>query len=88
MGNGFQREKALMKCVICKRGEVKPASVQAELKIGDDRVLVRVQAEACTECGEAYYSPETMRYLEEVRDAVSRRTVTPMSIGHVYQLTP
>lgn len=76
-----------MQCVICKRGEVKPATVEAELKVGGDRLLVPVEAEACSECGEAYYSTETMRYLECVREDFRQKAISPASIGNVYQVS-
>jgi YgiT-type zinc finger domain-containing protein len=76
-----------MQCVICKRGEVKPATVEAELKVGGDRLLVPVEAEACAECGEAYYSAETMQYLERMKEAFLRKAITPPSIGNVYQVS-
>ena len=75
-----------MQCVICKQGEVKSATIEAELKVGRDRLLVPVQAEACAECDEAYYSTETMRYLERVREDFLRRVITPSAIGNVYQV--
>ena len=43
-----------MKCVICKAGEIEEASVQAEIKVDRDRLLVKMQADACIECGEPY----------------------------------
>lgn len=76
-----------MNCLICKKGEVQLAPCEAELKLGKDRLLVPVQAEVCTECGEAYYSTATMQYLEQVRDRFEQRTITPPSIGSVYQLS-
>ena len=75
-----------MLCVICKKGEVKPARVQAEVKVGNDHLLVPVDAEACVECGEAFYSPEVMRRLERVREDFRRKTITPATVGHVYQV--
>ncbi len=75
-----------MLCVICKKGEVKPARVQAELKIGGDHLLVPVDAEACCECGESYYSPETLQYLEKVREDFVRKAISPTSIGQVFQI--
>lgn len=77
----------MMQCVICKRGTLTPGKVQAELKVGSDHLLVPVDAEVCAECGEAYYSTETMRYLEQVRDDFVRKAITPSSIGHVYQVS-
>ena len=76
-----------MKCVICKTGEVAQTPVQAEIKVGYDHLLVTVQAEACTECGEAYYSVDTLRYLEQLREEFTRKEIVPPSVGKVYQIS-
>jgi len=76
-----------MKCVICKRGEVVRAPVQTEIKVGFDHLLVTVQAEACAECGEPYYSVETLRYLERLREEFTRKKIVPPSVGKVYQIS-
>ena len=76
-----------MKCVICKSGEVVQAPVQAEIKVGYDHLMVTVQAEACAECGEAYYSPETMRHLERLREEFARKKIIPPSVGKVYEIS-
>ena len=76
-----------MKCVICKNGEVQTATVQAEIKVGCDRLLVPVHAEACRECGEAYYSSEVLRLLERVREDFARKAITPSPVGTVYQVS-
>ena len=87
MGGGLQTEETLMQCVICKKGEVQLFPIEAELKIGKDRLLVLVRAEGCAECGEAYYSTETMQYLEHMRESFEQRTISPPSIGSVYQVS-
>ncbi len=66
-----------MHCVICKRGTVKSGKVQAELRVGTDHLMVPVEAEVCAECGEAYYSTETMRYLEQVRENFVHKMIAP-----------
>jgi len=76
-----------MKCVICKTGDVLPAEVQAEVKVGSDRLLVPVDGEMCQECGEAYYSADVLRYLERVREDFGRKAISPPSVGVVYQLS-
>ena len=76
-----------MTCVICKRGEVRAKKVEAEIKIGNDHLLVTVDAEACSQCGEAYYSADIMRRLEQVREDFVRKAITPPAVGRVYQLT-
>ena len=87
MGPGLAKEEALMHCVICKRGTVKLGTVQAELRIGTDHLMVPVEAEVCDECGEAYYSTEAMRHLEQVRENFLRKVIAPPSVGHVYQIS-
>jgi YgiT-type zinc finger domain-containing protein len=76
-----------MKCVICKTGEVKPASVQAEIKVGSDRLLVPVEGEVCQQCGEEYYSSEVVRHLERVREDFAQKAIVPPSVGNVYQVS-
>ena len=76
-----------MKCVICKSGEVVQAPVQTEIKVGNDHLMVTVQAEACAECGEAYYSAETLRYLERLREEFTRKKIVPPLVGKVYQIS-
>ena len=76
-----------MRCVICKTGEAQLATVQAEVKVGCDRLLVPVEAEVCLECGEPYYSTEALRYLERVREDFARKVITPASVGKVYQVS-
>ncbi|MBI3758073.1 MAG: hypothetical protein HY267_08860 [Deltaproteobacteria bacterium] len=56
-------------CQQSTEGEVQLATIEVELKIGKDRLLVPVETEVCVECGEAYYSTETMQYLEQVRES-------------------
>jgi hypothetical protein len=77
-----------MKCVICKTGDFHAsAEHRAEVEVGADRLLVRVEAEACDECGEICYSAGALRNLEEVREDFSWRAIAPPSIGRVYQVS-
>jgi YgiT-type zinc finger domain-containing protein len=74
-----------MKCVICKRGDARPGRTVAELKVGTDRLLVEVEADVCPECGEAYYSAETMRSLEKMKNDFAKKAITASPVGSVYQ---
>ena len=76
-----------MQCVMCKTGEVKPAAVKAELRVGTDRLLVPVRAEACAQCGETYYSAETLQHLEKVKVAFTQKAIALHSVGSVYQVS-
>jgi len=75
-----------MKCVMCKAGEITKASIQAEIKVDRNRLLVTVQAESCTECGEPYYSADTLKYLERLREEFARKEIIPREVGKVYEL--
>ena len=76
-----------MKCVICKGGDVKETMVQAEIKVGCDRLLVIVRAEACSDCGEPYYSADTLRYFEQLRIEFTEGEIAPPAVGKVYQIS-
>ena len=76
-----------MKCVICKNGDVGQAPVETEIKIGYEHLMVTVQAEACAECGEGYYSPEALRYIEQLREEFTQKKIVQPSVGKVYQIS-
>jgi YgiT-type zinc finger domain-containing protein len=59
MGIGLQEEKILMKCVICKTGEIHPGTTSVTLQRGGTTVVIKdVPAEICENCGEYYLSEE------------------------------
>lgn len=76
-----------MKCVICRTGEVQPATVETELKVGPDRLIVRLLAERCKQCSEAYYSPEALQKLERVREDFARKAISAQPVGQVYEVS-
>jgi hypothetical protein len=57
------------------------------MKVGYDHLLVNLEAEACEECGESYYSAETLRHLEHLKDEFTRKKIAPRSVGKVYQIS-
>ena len=75
----------MTRCVICRQGELRRGPAQAEIKVGADRILVAVDAEVCSECGEAYYSASAMHRLERVREDFGRKAIQPPVVGSVYQ---
>lgn len=77
-----------MRCAICRNGDVRPANVETEIKIGPDRVLVTVDAERCTECGEAYFGEAAMRSIERMREEFGRHAPASPPVGSVYRVTP
>jgi YgiT-type zinc finger domain-containing protein len=64
MGAGFQKEKELMKCLVCKHDETQPGSTTVTLERGGGTLVVKnVPAGICDNCGEAYVEEETTRRL-------------------------
>jgi hypothetical protein len=56
------------------------------VKADRDRLLVTVQSEACIECGEPYYSADTLRHFERVREEFARKEIAGRLVGNVYEL--
>jgi len=71
MGGRFQKEKEIMKCVVCKKGETKVGTATVTLeKDGATLVFKGVPANVCTNCGEEYVDGEiTERLLKSAEEA-------------------
>ncbi len=54
----------MRKCVTCGKGEMRPGTAVASLKIGGHRFSAEVSALLCTECDEAYFEGATLGRLE------------------------
>ena len=63
-----------MDCVICKVGETKKGKANFSLeKNGTFLIYKNVDADVCDNCGEAYFSVETSRKIEQLSsEAVSK----------------
>ena len=54
-----------MKCVICKTGECLPGTTHFTNVVKEKLVVVKnVNANICNNCGEAYFSTETVEYIQ------------------------
>jgi YgiT-type zinc finger domain-containing protein len=71
MGNRFQKEKSVVKCVVCKKGETKAGTTTITLeKNGATLVFKSVPARVCAICGEAYVDGDiTARLLKTAEEA-------------------
>ena len=67
-------------------GDVRPGQVEAEIKVGSDRLIVTLWADRCSECGEVYYSAEDLRKIERLREDFARKIISPSSVGRVYRI--
>ncbi|MBI4373540.1 MAG: YgiT-type zinc finger protein [Deltaproteobacteria bacterium] len=73
-----------MICVLCK-GKVAKKVVQEDITVGNDHIMVNLEAEVCESCHERYYSEGTVDYLKKLRQDLKshREQFTP--VGQVYQ---
>ena len=72
MGSDIQKEENLMKCVICKKGEVRPGTATVTLVRNHTTLVVKsVPARVCENCGEEYVDEEiTAKLLHQAEEAV------------------
>ena len=72
-----------MQCIICKTGNTKKDKTTYSI-VKNNRIIVvkDVEAEICDNCGEAYFSTETSKYIsQKVNEAISvSKEVEVMSI--------
>ncbi len=72
-----------MKCVICHSSNIEDKIVDEAIWAGKDVVLVPCRALVCNECGERYYSRQTMQRLENIEARLRARTLALEPVGQV-----
>jgi YgiT-type zinc finger domain-containing protein len=76
VGSGLQKEKALMKCVICKHGETSLGKATVTLeRDGSTLVVQSVPAAICRNCGEVYVNEKTTASLLKIAEKQARAGV-------------
>ena len=59
------------KCPVCG-GEVVQKKVEKLLRGGNNTAYLYVNAEVCLHCGERFYSTDTVRKFEEIRERLKK----------------
>jgi len=78
--------KLFEKCPICG-GDLAEKSVEKLLRGGNHTAVVTVEAEVCLHCGERLYSPETVKWFEEIRTKLERQdTAGFQPIGQTFHV--
>ena len=75
-----------MKCVICGSQEIEEKKVDEVIKVGNDIVIVTVNAKVCRNCGERYYDRKTMKYIEEIEEKIRKKKLNVKTVGRVLRL--
>ena len=75
-----------MKCVICHGSNIEEKTVNETFWVGSDVVLVPCRVLVCNDCGERYYSRQTMRRLEDIEARLRAQTVALEAVGQVLKL--
>lgn len=75
--DGLQdQEEALMRCVICKGGEVRPGTTSFTVERGEMTLVLKgIPARVCSQCGEAYFDEATTRRIEEIAERMQHTGV-------------
>lgn len=72
-----------MRCVICKGSDIVVKTVDEQVSLGDDIVLLRLNLPVCSQCGERYYDRRAMRIIEEVRAKAKQRLLKVEEVGKI-----
>ena len=75
------------KCPVCA-GEMVEKEVEKLLRGGSNTAAIRVPAEVCLHCGERFYSQDTVRCFERIREKLKRDDVVDFQpMGQSYRVT-
>lgn len=83
--DGLQKEKIVMKCVICHGDNIETKDVKEEFTIENDIIYIPIKVFVCTTCGERYYDRRTMHLLEQIEEKLVNKQAKLKEIGKVLQ---
>jgi len=72
-----------MKCVICKGSNIKLKTVEEQIRIGKDIILIPMNILVCSNCGERYYDRKAMKKIEEIRSRLKNQDIEVEEVGKV-----
>lgn len=72
-----------MECVICKFSEVESKTLDMQIEVGRDIVLVPMNIIVCSNCGERYYNTDIMAKIEQIKSKQMNRELDVVEIGKV-----
>lgn len=75
-----------MKCVICHSSTIELKTVNEEIWMDEDVVLVPVEVLVCANCGERYYDRRAMRRLEEAEEQLRQKKLPLNIVGRVLKM--
>ena len=74
------------KCPICG-GELIEKEVEKLLRGGVHTAVLNVRAEVCLRCGERFYSTETVKRFEQIREKLAKQEVKDFKVlGQTFQV--
>ena len=75
-----------MKCVVCKSPDIQMKTVEEEIEIGNDIILIPVDVLVCSNCGERYYDRKTLKKIEELKSKLSSHDLKIEEVGKVFKV--
>ena len=72
-----------MKCVICKGSDIVVKTVDEQIAVGVDILLIRLNLPVCSQCGERYYDRKAMQIIEDVRAKGKQRALAVEEVGKI-----
>ena len=74
-----------MKCVVCKSSDIQMKTVEEEIEIGSDIILIPIDVLVCLNCGERYYDRKTLKKIEELKSKATSRDLEIEEVGKVFK---
>jgi YgiT-type zinc finger domain-containing protein len=73
-----------MKCIVCHGEDICEKNVTEEFHVGSDIVEVPISTLVCAKCGERYYDPPMMRYLDKIEEELKAGQIKLPETGRIY----
>ncbi len=72
-----------MKCVICKGNDIEVKTVDEQIAVGEDILLIQLILPVCSQCGERYYDRKALKIIEDVRAKAKEKSLIAEQVGKI-----
>jgi YgiT-type zinc finger domain-containing protein len=72
-----------MKCVICKGNDVVFKTIDEQIAVGHDILLIQLDLPVCAQCGERYYDRKAMQVIEDIRAKGKEKALMVEEVGKI-----
>lgn len=80
-------KQLLQSCPTCSKGKIHLETIDEFVKVGNNTAITKIKVKKCDRCGEHFYDPDTVRFLERIRKELkNKKSKNLIPIGNTFKV--